>query len=344
MMTTRSARLWALALILGVGVLIVLGVRSWPKQVGETRSVLGALRHDYLPGEPVIVPIELRGLRAGEPLMFGDFGDPAGRELVVIGPEGERLDRRSADQKGVSRPGHVVAGEFVKHLEQRATGPDETFLLKSNLSDSYRFGRPGVYTAQLCEAGGGKLLAESRFRVLPTETIQTINDAVVCSRPEGPDDHFGTFGGVSYEMNVVRTKTAADHDPRWFCTVGEVQYQPDSAQNPYRVRSRIWIKVATTPEASIAKQVLDHRWRLWAILEADERRTLIVFDLRTGDARTIEPWGSEPIELGATLWLADMGAPILFVIGGRNGKPKVTTSSLDLRAYKRPDRAGFSTP
>ena len=89
------------------------------------------------------------------------------------------------------------------------------------------------------------------------------------------------------------------------------------------------------PQARISRIELDVLQRLWVMLEKPDGRCLVVWDLLAGQAYTVVPWGSAPIEMGSARVTPHLVAG-KYVIAGVPGKTKSSTLSVALTAPLQP--------
>ena len=304
------------------------------------RAGLGPMKSYYFPGEPVDVPFTLSGLRGPRRLRFDQEGYISSLSLNVVDRQGKATFFGPTIPRGEG-PGRSDDHQFKDRLDHHPSGPDDLLLFNFSFDQHPGPSQAGDYRVQV-PSGTNELLAEAKFRVVAAETMQAIRASAFCGRPESRDDRFAIDGSgkVGYELAVV--KAATDEGPAWFCITSDVRYWHREFE---QVRSLTWLKTPTPADARVAKQALDHRWRLWVLLEAGRNRSLVVFDLLSRDVRTvvpwtsksIAPWAAEPIELSATRAVTEQ--PFLFVVAGLTDRPRVTTSSYDADDFLEPNDA-----
>lgn len=290
------------------------------------KIVIAEQREPFVVGRPAKVCLTYQNTSGSDMFLeMSQSGYPA--EL--------RISLHSADGKAVSprpQPPRLGCGPIIlMGSELYVFKKDETISISYDLNEIFMVQEQGVYTLRISTAHRDLASRELTFATLDQVETKKVQDICTVSRSLAGLRRFrtqvectltvGRLGGHRKETWVtgVQHRMVIDQNLR------EVEYQVPEY-------SRLFYVPAYTRIGHVELDVLQ---RLWVILEKPDGRCLVVWDLLSGQAYTVVPWGRAPIEMGFT-----RASPGLIdgrtVIAGVPGKTKSSTTSVALTDTLRP--------
>jgi len=266
------------------------------------------MNKEYINNAELLLSLELKMEGSGF-MRFNHIGFIRGINLQIKNSSGKLLPYKLSRKK----QGPPTLPDFSKLYQIKA---EEKIKIQYDLGEIFKFSEEGIYTVEIHYGKGIKI--KKKFEVLGYIERGKVKIREFCS-----DVPFMSLMATGLDARPVECvlswgKTKNSEKQRGFVLVKKIKVSSKTWDRSFK---QLCLKV---PVGTIVeKSALDFRWQLWTILNSNNRRTLILWNLATGSTKTIIPWGDKAIELGTTL--ANDNVPVKAVISGVKDKTKYTS-------------------
>jgi hypothetical protein len=215
--------------------------------------------------------------------------------------------------------GHYVwMADGLYHL---AAG--ERFTARYDLAELFEITKPGRYTARLSAARGSIEYGVTDIVVQDVRVTGTRKVSGNCLHPSlvrRTQTSYPSFIGISCELYVG---TVEGGEGRAVAGIRDV-----------KMGGEAWPRTGRTVDVPVGTTVktvaLDVSWKLWAVVEADGKSGLIVWDLASGGASLVIPVTAKAVDIGTTPATRERTG--LVVLAGLPGERRMTTWCLSVPA------------
>ena len=324
-MNYRSVRLWGLAalcLFVGCDTRKPESEQSKPeeqsepegRQSKETTLMKVSFTQPasaYLLGEPIPIYYQYRSeIRAS--LEMNHRGAPRGLRFEMTDSLGKQLAPPAPMM-------HIGPPTPLRPNERYIIEPKETIRFGLDIDELFAIDTPGRYVLSAW-------YFEQKLAAIDINIVAMRKDGALvvtggCAHPISYPSLAQGAVGVQCDISFGPAFGQDPNESWWFVrAAGTIKYRdgPVPGGPAMTHLSPAGTKVVAT--------ALDYRWQLWTVLESEKGRALMIWNVRTGEVRTLVPWGQHDVTIGSTRAQSHKMAKVVF--GGVTGEPKFSTEVL----------------